>query len=139
MNIIKSVSNAGNVFYGGADNEAAGLNGDQRLVRWAVKEGLVESENQVDLNRALSRKDFALWAVRALGYAGVAEMKSKVELPASDSQGLEARYWNPVAIALGLNILGFREPGILDPDQPLTWSELGQAVSPLLSMQRESY
>lgn len=76
----------------------------------------------------VTREVFALWAVRALGYAPIARMPNRIEVPFVDRAQLGARYANAVAILHGLGIVQGESGGAYAPQRPITRAEAARIV-----------
>ncbi len=75
------------------------------LVRTAINVGLILPGENVDLSKALTREDLAVFAVRAMGYEKVASLPGIYQLPVTDAAQVSPERVGHVAITIGLKVM----------------------------------
>lgn len=102
---------------------------DYRLIQNAVRRGVLTGGGRFEPEQPFLREDLAIWLVRALGYAEIAEMPVEIELKTADAGQVSERARNYAAIACGLGLLKGDENGLLRPSEQVTWAELAALVT----------
>lgn len=82
----------------------------------------------------VSREEFALWAVRAMGYGAIARMKAPIQIGYSDAARIGAPYRNAVGILAGLEVVG--ATGEFRPQAAITRAEAAQILVAVASERR---
>jgi hypothetical protein len=93
----------------------------------ALESGLVRAgeHSPADAKAAVRRDTFALWAVRAMGYGAVAEMKAPIAMAFADRTEITPATANAVALLAGLGAVGGDR---FEPGRPITRGEAAQIL-----------
>jgi len=89
----------------------------------AMRAGIILPEDfpeDANLSGPVSRELFALWAIRAMGYARVAAMDRAIAMPFADADQVGAKYANAVALLSGFGIVQGDSDGRFNPQAPIT-------------------
>jgi len=103
----------------------------------ALLHGILKPEEvtgEAQLDSPISREQFALWLVRALGHERVALMETRIPMPFVDADQVQPAYANAVAILAGMGIAKGYPDGRFLPQAPLT---RGEAAGLILQVARE--
>lgn len=104
----------------------------------ALRAGIVFKEElgeNFEPERPLSRQEFALWAVRAMGYGAIARMDVAIPLSYTDAEAIGAPYRNAVAILAGLKVI--QREGAFRPEDTITRAEAARILFAVASERRE--
>jgi len=106
----------------------------QSFVRLAAAKGLVEGVGggKYQPNQSVTRAEFTAMVVRALGRGTSANSSS---VPYGDVQS-GAWYFNAVAQAKELGLLGFANSKSFMPDQPLTREEMASMLAAVIKLEK---
>ncbi|HYG60382.1 MAG TPA: YcdB/YcdC domain-containing protein, partial [Symbiobacteriaceae bacterium] len=94
----------------------------------ALQAGILLPEDfptDADPAEPISRELFALWSIRAMGYAEIAKMENRIEMSFQDKATIGARYANAVALLDGLNVL---QAEAFRPQAKITRAEAAQIL-----------
>lgn len=76
----------------------------------------------------VSRQQFALWAVRAMGYGRVAKIANKIEIPFADASAVSPSYANAVALLHGLGAILGDSNTTYEPGKAITRGEAAKII-----------
>jgi hypothetical protein len=101
--------------------------GSAPTLETALESGLVRAgeHSPADAKAAVRRDTFALWAVRAMGYGAVAEMKAPIAMAFADRTEITPATANAVALLAGLGAVGGDR---FEPGRPITRGEAAQIL-----------
>lgn len=100
-----------------------------RYAEAALRAGILVKEEigeAFEPDRAVTREEFALWAVRAMGYGAIARMEASISMSFTDAQAIGPRYRNAVALLAGLKVIDGQ--GAFRPQDPITRAEAAQIL-----------
>lgn len=100
---------------------------DWRLIEGAVDSGVLAPGGKFNPEASIDRETLAVWAVKTLNYATVAQLPIKIELPVQDKNEVSAEARNYVGLALGLGIMDAKA-GNFEPGGKVTWEELAETL-----------
>jgi hypothetical protein len=105
----------------------------------AMQAGIILPEDIVtdaDPNAPVTREQYALWVVRALGYGDIAKMEVKIEMPFKDQAAIGAKFANAVALLNGLKISTGDAEGNFKPQALVTRGEAAKLLFAVASQTR---
>lgn len=105
----------------------------------AMQAGIILPEDIVtdaDPSAPVTREQYALWVVRALGYGDIAKMEAKIEMPFKDQASIGAKFANAVALLNGLKISTGDAQGNFNPQRLVTRGEAAKLLFAVASQNR---
>lgn len=84
--------------------------------------------------KAVSREEFALWAIRAMGYGAIARMPVQIPMGYDDAAEVGAQYRNAVALLAGLGVISGE--GEYRPQETITRAEAAKILFSVASERR---
>ncbi|MDF2631031.1 MAG: S-layer protein [Symbiobacteriaceae bacterium] len=105
----------------------------------ALQSGILLPEDfavDADPNAPVTREQYALWTVRALGYGDIAKMEAKIEMPFKDQAAIGAKFANAVALLNGLKISSGDAAGNFNPQAMVTRGEAAKILFAVASKSR---
>lgn len=105
----------------------------------ALQAGIILPEDIVtdaDPNAPVTREQYALWVVRALGYGDIAKMEAKIDMPFKDQASIGAKFANAVALLNGLKISTGDADGNYKPQALVTRGEGAKLLFAVASQTR---
>jgi len=98
----------------------------------AVRMGLFPGGGAFGPGAPLTREQFAVWLINALGYKEVAGIRGRIESPFKDTQSVTPGLANYVALAGQLGLMGGDTRGNFRPQAGLTWGEAASVIARVL-------